>query len=168
MRMLGVVSIADPVDVSVGDAVRQVRMCSLTCSMKCSMEYSLACSIQCSMECFTQLRSDDASIVVATGDQLATAEWVVREAGIVPTTAHVIELCAQRNGEADVERAINELLSGAFFGRRVPDAVLAISPRVLSVVLESSDAVQRNLILLVRKAAMALFFRSRHSSQPSA
>ena len=41
---------------------------------------------------YAQLRTDNISICVATGDQRATTEWVVHHAGIAPETSRAIEV----------------------------------------------------------------------------
>ena len=51
------------------------------------------------------------------GDQLATTESVAREAGIVPHSARVIELCVQHGEEMEVGSKIDRFLSVDFHAR---------------------------------------------------
>ena len=82
MHFLGVVSISDPVDPSVPDAINQAEISTLL-----SMSTPIL-----GLYVDLQLRSDTISICVATGDQRATTEWAVHRAGIAPETSRAIEV----------------------------------------------------------------------------
>ena len=83
MHFLGVVSISDPVDPSVPDAINQAKKISTLLSISIPIP---------ELYIDLQLRSDTISICVATGDQRATTEWAVHRAGIAPETSQAIEV----------------------------------------------------------------------------